>query len=502
MIDPRTPVIVGVAQLTARPEDLPDVGAAREPVDLMAEVVRRADADAGGRSLVSRIDTIWVPQPLSRRYPDPGLLVGRRLGVEEARSVRAVLGGNSPQLLANEAAAAVARGESDVAVVTGAEAMYSRFRAKEEGVELDWERSDLAPCPHEVGDARPGTTADEERHGASLPIRVYPLLETAVRARRGRGVQQHQVAVSELWSRLAQVAAANPHAWSRRPYTPEEIRTPSPDNRMITFPYTKRMCANMAVDQAAALLLTSYGTARDAGVPDERLVFPHAGADAHDHFFVSERWSLAESPAIRAATQAVLETGGHGVDDVARFDIYSCFPSAVQVAVDALGLAEGDERPVSLTGGLALFGGPGNNYTTHALAEAVEWCRRDPGSYTLVTGVGWYLTKHSAGLYSTVPPRGGFVRVDPARVQAEVDSLPRRTPTGRYEGDAEVEATAVAWSRDDEPELGIVSLIVPSGARVLANSEDSGVLRSMTTEAWEGRRVRVRAADGTNGLDV
>lgn len=503
MTDPRTPVVVGVAQLTRRPEEYPDVALAAEPVDLMAEVARQADADAGAStSLLARLDAVWVPQPLSRRYPDPGRLVLRRLEREEARSFRALLGGNSPQLLLNEAAAAIQRADLDVCLITGAEAMYSRFRAKREGVELPWERSDAPPCPDEVGDTRPGTTADESAHGASIPIEIYPLIETAARAAEGHAVEEHQAATGALWARFAAVAAANPFAWARERYSPEQIVTPGADNRVVTFPYTKRMCANMSVDQAAAVLVTSYETARHAGVPDDRIVFPLGGADAHDHFFLSERWSLAESPAIREVGRDVLASAGIGIDEVTSFDLYSCFPSAVQVAMDALGITPGDKRPITLTGGLSFFGGPGNDYVTHSIVETVEACRADPGSVGLVTGVGWYLTKHSVGLYSSRPPDGGFQRVDPVATQTRVDALPRRTSAGEHDGPATVEATAVVFSRDGDAERAVITALTEDGARAFAFCDDPDVLVSMVDEAWEGRAVKLRPVDGRNRLQA
>jgi acetyl-CoA C-acetyltransferase len=339
---------------------------------------------------------------------------------------------------------------------------------------------------------------------AMAPTHIYPLLETAVRARAGRGVDEHQTYVSELWSRFAAVSATNPHAWSTTPYSAEEIRTPSPDNRVVTFPYTKRMCANIDVDQAAALLLCSYEAARDAGVPHERLVFPLAGADAHDRFFFSERWSLAESPAIGLAAKAALRSAGLTVDDVGRFDLYSCFPSAVQIAMGALGLAgpDGDdERSLTVTGGLAFAGGPANNYSTHAIAAMVEACRRDPGSIGFVSALGWYVTKHSIGVYSSRPPKTGFTRVDTDEAQSEVDAHPGRAVAGAYDGEATIEATAVVVEREGTPTVAIVSALTLDGRRALANSRDLDVMESMIREPWEGRRVHLRTDGSTNTID-
>jgi acetyl-CoA C-acetyltransferase len=499
VIDARTPVVVGVGQRSQRVDDL---GSALEPIDLLAAAAGDAAADAGAPGLAAAADTVAVVDIVSWKYPDPGALLARRLGREgPARSVRTTLGGNSPQLLVNELAPEIARGDAKVVLLGGAESMYTRLRARREPKTwLEWTEADDQPCPRLIGDGRPGTNDYEMAHMAVAPTLIYPLLETAVRAAAGRSVEEHQQYVSELWSTFAAVAAENPYAWSRHAWPPEEIRTPSPDNRMVTFPYTKRMCANLEVDQAAAVLLCSYEAARSAGVADDRLVFPLAGADAHDHFFFSERASLAESPAIAVAGRAMLAAAGMGIDDVTRFDLYSCFPSAVQIAMGALGLVGpdgGDERPLTVTGGLAFAGGPANNYPSHAIAAMVEACRRDPGSVGMVSALGWYVTKHSLGLYSTEPPADGFARLDPAETQAEVDALPGRGVAGAYEGEATVEASSVVVERDGSPSLAIASLLTPSGARVLANSRDGDVMQAMTEEAWEGRRVRVRT-DGTS----
>lgn len=500
MTDPRTPVIVGVSQLTRRPEAYPDVSEAAEPVELMAEATREAVSDAGAPDLLAGVQATFVPQPLSRRYPDPARLVNDRLGLDDARSYRALVGGNSPQLLLNEACRMIGSGDLDVAVLTGAEAMYSRFRAKREGVDLGWERSEVPECPRQIGDTREGTTAHEVAHGASIPIEIYPLFETAVRAARGRDVDDHQQAVGDLWSRFAAVSAEHPNAWTRTPYTPAEIVEPTDDNRVVTFPYTKRMCANMTVDMAAAVVVCSLATADRLRIADDRRVFPLAGADAHDHFHISERWSLAESPAIGTLGRAVTAAVGADLDHVARFDLYSCFPSAVEVAMSALDLGASDERPVTLTGGLPFFGGPGNNYVTHSIATLVGACRDDPGSLSMATGVGWYLTKHSAGLYSTEPHGQGFVRVDPHVTQAQVDATPRRTPAGGHEGTAVIEATAVRYSRTGEPEQATASLLTGDGRRAFAVTDDRDAMRSMVDEAWEGRTMHVQPDGGVNRL--
>ena len=328
------------------------------------------------------------------------------------RTLQSRIGGNLPQYLLNELGAEIAAGRLDVALIVGVENVHSRKKGGGRGDHAS-STSHCRPAsrPRRWATTGPDGAHDEAAHQAAIPSIIYPLFEAALRAAAGRGLEEHRRVVSELWARFAAVSGTRAAAWSQKAWSAEEIRTPGPANRMVTYPYTKLMCANIFTDQAAAILLCSPEAARAAGVPEERLVYLHAGADGADRQFFTERSSLAESPGLRATTGGALAGAGIGVDDIARFDLYSCFPSAVQTAMKELGLAGpagGDDRPLTVTGGLSFFGGPGNNYVSHSVAAMVDACRADPGSLGLVTGIGYYLTKHSAGIYSTTPPEQGL----------------------------------------------------------------------------------------------
>jgi acetyl-CoA C-acetyltransferase len=490
------PVVVGVGQVSQRVAP----AEARAPIALLADACRLADTDSGAsRSLLAQVGVVAIAQIGSWRYPDPGALLARQLGVEPRSTVVSTVGGNSPQLLVNEMAARIQRNELDVAIVGGAEAMHTRWRARREPrVDLTWDTGDDPPCEWVIGDNRPGASDYEAAHSALAPPMVYPLFETALRAAAGRTVDEHQRHVSELWARFSAVAAANPDAWSRDALSAEQIRTVAPDNRMVCFPYPKRMCANIDVDQAAALLLCSYEAASAAGVPDDRMVFLHAAAEVHDHYFFSERWSLADSPAIATAVGDALDAASITLDNISCFDLYSCFPSAVQVATRALGITNDDPRPLTVTGGLGFAGGPVNNYPTHAIARMVQHLRAEPTSYGCTTALGWYISKHASGIWSAAPPAHGFRRVDPEVSQAKVDATPRRDPAGLIDGPVTLEATSVAYERDGTPSLGIVTALTADGRRALANIRDADALQSVATQAHEGRTVRLSNDGATN----
>jgi acetyl-CoA C-acetyltransferase len=500
VVDPRTPVVVGVGQTSQRT----DPADAKPPIELFADAARLAGEDAGA-GLLARTDTVAAVQIVSWPYPDPGAYGARLLGLSPRSTVVSTVGGNSPQLLVNEMGRRILDRDADVVLLGGAESMHARWRARREPrTHLAWDDGGDAPCTDVIGDARPGVNDYEAAHGAVAPTSVYPIFETALRGAAGREVEEHQRATSELWATFAAVAAGNPHAWSRTAYTPEQIRTVTPDNRMVVFPYPKLMCSNIDVDQGAAIILCSYETARDAGVPDERIVFLHAGADGHDHWFVTERDTLCDAPGLGQVVRDALDAAGKGVDDIARFDLYSCFPAAVQLALRALGLAGplgGDRRPLTVTGGLGFAGGPVNNYPTHAIARMVEQLRADPGSFAVTTALGWYATKHSAAVWSTTPPRERFVRVPAGTTQGRIDALPRRDAAGLVDGDMIVEGSSVAVERDGTPLLAIVAGLTPTGERAFANSRDADVMRSLMQDAWEGRKVRVTNDGTTNQVE-
>jgi acetyl-CoA C-acetyltransferase len=251
------------------------------------------------------------------------------------------------------------------------------------------------------------------------------------------------------------------------------------------------MSAYDRVDQGAALVMCSLGAALAAGVARELVVFPWAGTDASDHWFLTHRADLHSSPAIRLAGRRALELAGVGIDDVTHLDLYSCFPSAVEIAAGELGLDVADpRRPLTVTGGLGFAGGPGNNYVTHSIATLAQRLRDDPGSVGMVTGVGWYLTKHAVGLWSSSPPLAGFRHDSP---QDAVDALPQRVPAGEYEGEATVETYTVVHGDDGRPDSAILALRTRDDRRMWATSTDADTMDVLEREEGCGRAARVGA---------
>lgn len=496
MIDDRTPVLIGAGQFTQRDVELAQ---AKEPLEMMVEVARRAAADAGADArLLTRLDSVAVVSVLVWHCQNAPNLLAERIGAQPAQTVYTTVGGNTPQWMVNETAAQIAAGRVRLALIAGVEAVHSLVLARRANVKLQWTTGGNG-SPAVRGEARQGTNDHEMTHGIQMPTQVYPLFENALRAHYGLSLAAHRERLGALCSGFSAVAAQNPYAWFRNQRTAEEISTVTPENRMIGFPYPKYMNAIMDVDQSAAVLMTSVGEARALGIDPSRWVYLWGCGDAHDLWFVSERVNYHSSPAIRVAGQKALAMAGIGIGHIDYFDLYSCFPSAVQIGRDMLGIPRDDPRPLTVTGGLPYHGGPGNNYTTHAIATMMDKVRAKPGMKGLVSGLGWYLTKHAIGIYSAVPNERPWLREDPALYQADLDREPHPTLVTEAHGRARIEAYTVTHDRDGTPAKGVVIGRLDDGQRFLANTPaERSVLEELMTHEGVGRSGTVSPDNGIN----
>jgi acetyl-CoA C-acetyltransferase len=489
-IEPRTPVLVGYGQVNQRDGD-----PAIEPVDLM-ERAARAAADP---RLLEAVDSVRIVNLLSWRYRNPGLLLAQRIRAPRADSRYTSIGGNVPQSLVNQACLDIQRGHVDTVLIAGAETWRTRTKVRAAGGRLDWTKQDESvPVPQGADDQFAMAGPVEIKIHLDRPSYVYPMFEQALRIRAGEAPDEHRRRIGELWARFSAVAGRNPHAWTRDPVSAEDIWQAGPDNRMISWPYTKLMNSNNMVDQGAALILTSAEKATYLQIPTDRWVFPYAGTDAHDTYLIGERAEFDRSPAIRIAGRRVLELADTGIDGVDLVDVYSCFPSAVQVAANELGLPLDDpDRPLTVTGGLTFAGGPWNNYVSHSIATMAEQLASAPGTVGLITANGGYLTKHSFGVYGTLPPAGEFRWED---VQPAVDAEPTRVAEEEWSGVGTVETWTTPFTRDGAPDKAFLAVRTPSDTRALAVITDAADAEASTREDIAGAKVRVHP-DGTATLD-
>ena len=506
MDESRVPVLIGSGQITQKE---PDPALGLSPIDLTAAAVREAADDSGaGSSLLQALDTIVLLRSFSDTswrftcpfgtYSNPPKSLANRVGAKNAqRLVYTHPGGNMPQWCVNRMFEMITRGELNAAVIAGGEALATQKGAQRAGLELDWSE-DPGGSFDIWGVETRGWSDMEDRHKMAGAIFAYQMIENAIRGSRGRTIDQHGLEMGKLFSRFAKVAEGNPLADRRQGFTAEQIASVNSDNPYIGFPYTKLMNSNAFIDQAAAIILTSVKKARELGVPEEKWVYLHGCADAYDHWYLSDRINFHSSPAMSKVAREAFEMAECSLDKIGALDLYSCFPSAVQIACDEMGIDPEDPRGLTVTGGLPYFGGPGNNYVTHSIAEMMNTVRRKPGSKGLVTANGNYVTKQSAGIYSTERPNRAFKPKDPKIYQAEIDAESGPRVSEEANGTANIETYTIMHDRKG-PSFGILFGRLTDNSRFIANTpNDPALLEDMTSKDYLGAKGKVSSAEGIN----
>lgn len=466
----RTPVIVGVGQLNDRPKD-PRQGL--DPAGLMEAALREADRD-GGTGWIARLDSLAVVDQLSfRELGDVSRPLAARLGAKPKLCYKSSYpGGDTPILMLNEAARRIVEGEIQVAAVAGGEALRT-------AAQLAALRAGDDPSAHNPlrqATSRAGPPSLRQRYGLIAPVDVYPLYENAGRAAYGQTLAEAQAESGAIWSRFSEVAAENPGAWIRKPVTPEAIVTPSADNRPIAFPYNKLMVANSSVNQGAGFIVASLAAARQAGFPEDRLVYVGAGAAAHEPGDYLKRDRYDRSVSMAVSLNRALDLNGVTASDLDFVELYSCFPCVPKMARRLIGWPV--EKPATVFGGLTFGGGPIGNYMSHAVVSMVLKLR-ERGGKGLLFANGGYATNNHTIVLAREPFPLEVVRRD-FDFQSEADAARQTGPEldESYTGPGIIETYTVLYERDGRPKFGVVVGRGPAGQRFLAKvppSDESGI---------------------------
>ncbi len=508
-LDPRTPVLVGVGEASER---IGEPGYRRlSAVELAAAAVREAVGDSGAdpSEVAAAVDTVagvrqfeisapGIRSPLGRstNYPRS---VAARVGAAPRRAILEVVGGQGPQRLVNEMAAAIASGEAQVVLVFGSEAISTAQHLAKAEDKPDFSESVEGDLEDRGYGLKGLVSRQQAAHGLTDAPSQYALFDNARRARLGQTREEYAAGMGALFAPFTKVAAANPHAAAPVERTAEELVTPSEKNRFIAEPYTRYVVAREKVNQGAAVLLMSVAEARRLGVPSERWVFLHGHADLRERGLLG-RADLSSAPAAVLAVRHALEQAGIGADELAVIDLYSCFPIAVSAVCDGLGLPADGSRELTVTGGLPFFGGAGNNYSMHAIAETVRRLRTQPGAYGLVGANGGSLSKYSAGVYSTTPTPWRPDRS--AALQAELDSRPGVEQAVQADGWGTIETYTVKHGRGGKRTGIVVGRLEGDGRRFIATTDDERTLGLLTVGEPIGRRVYVRSFGQGNRVAV
>lgn len=485
------PVIIGAGQDSRLVPD--DLDAAFSPADMAGQALSQAFKDAGlgprdvdvcyGIRLFADSGPVF-PNPFggSNNFPASACA---RAGSGAKHFIYDHVGGEMPQRTVADAAQKLMDGEIESAAIVGAEAAANIRAATRAGANPRWIESrmepldDRGPIPmSNDGSAGFGGFMIHKQaisHRIAMPVLYYALMESARRAALGLSKPDYLKQVSKLWQQFASVAAKNPYAFVRQDVTGEDIVRPGPKNPVVTSPYTKAMVARDGVNLGAAVLMTTYGKAKEWGVKDVTFL------QGHDH--AAEPPILTRKRLDRAGSQRrVLESTGRDAD---YYDLYSCFPIVPLESRRILGLT-GQEG--TLTGGLPFFGGPGNNYSLHAIAEAHARVRGS-GEVAVVHANGGMSTKHAVGRYSGLPPKDIAIRKSPDS-EAVVTVEEAENPEGKI-------AAYTVEHRKGEPSGVLMIAETTAGSRFYARAGIEHALTFLENDPM-GVVIRTETRAGQN----
>jgi acetyl-CoA C-acetyltransferase len=503
MVDARTPVIVGVGQFTERIDDPSYRGMSAVELATAATTAALADTGANAAAVAAAVDTVFglrqfeisgpMPATLGKSNNYPRSVMGR-VGGDPARVVLEPVGGQGPQKLVTEAGNAIAAGEADIVMIMGSEpgstARY--FASRDEKPDFtEHVEGQLEDRGHQIFSYIDDYTIQHGLTGA--PVQ-YGLLENARRARLGLSVSDYRRTMAELFAPLSKVAAKNPLSSSPVERSVDEILTVTDDNRMICDPYPRFLVARDQVNQGASAIVASVEAARRLGVPESKWVYVHGHSDAVEQATL-DRADLGASPAAVSAVREALRVAGIGVDDIATFDLYSCFPFPVFVVCEALGIDGDDPRGLTLTGGLPYFGGPGNSYSLHAIAETVNAMREAGGKFGFVGANGGIMSKYSVGIYSTEPVDWPTNRS--AALNEEIAALPKTAVTRTPNGSATIETYSVRYDWPIRTGI-IVGRLAADGSRFMATTDDEDLVGLMSEGDPLGAAITVWSTEHGN----
>lgn len=501
MLDKNTPIIVGVGQTVEQvPSDLQQCSS---HADLAAIASRAAIEDVDAKGILNAIDAIVCTRTFSDSGPALGAQFGKpnnfpravakRLDIQPKHAYYEQSGGQSPQKLVNEFCEKLHAGEHELVLLSSGEAIANMKAATREKASLNWNETYNEQVEDRgINGGSRLITTPEFLHKIFLPMQFYAFMEQARCAESKLDAKNYIIDMAMRIADLSKVAANNPYAMFPKSYEVADLAKVDAENPMIQGLYPKNMIAKDSVNMGAAIVLTTVGKAEELGIDQSKWVFLHGYADTQEKVLL-ERPNLAHSTAMKSALESALASSKLSANDIDFFDIYSCFPIVVSEACNILGIEKNDSRPLTQTGGLPFFGGPGNSYSTHAIASLVETLRANPERMGMIYANGGWMSKHSTGIYSTKAPEQGWQASCSLAAQQQVDAEPAQETTNFPEGEAVLESFTINYMKGQPVNSIIIGRLKDSQKRFYATNafKDIETLTEILTKNKIGETIYV-----------
>ena len=388
------PVVIGIGSIQQK-ETFDKLD---EALVLMDKAVKNAIHDSTNNKIVNYINEILVPKGYWR-YRDPGKWVAKKNNINSVETSVAKIGILQQNLL-NSACKRIANGEINASLIMGGESRYKMLRAQIE--KKEYIETELNINPSKYIKAPDELNLDIEKKELGLmAVGYYAILESALRASLKKNIKTHNEYISKMYSDFSKVASVNEDAWIDNPLNISEIGCVNSKNPLMAFPYNKNHCSSWNVNQSCAIIICSEAIADKLKVPFEKRVYPLASSETNHMIPMLQRPNLIEPMGMKLAADFILNICKENNLDVDKYDLYSCFPVAVQMFAKSLNISNINQ--MTITGGMPFAGGPLNSFVLHSTTKLISKIRELNKGVGLITGVSGMMTKQSYALWSKNP---------------------------------------------------------------------------------------------------
>jgi len=474
-----TPVVIGISSIQQKGsyDDLD------EALILMEKATQKAISDSTNPNIVNYIDQIQIPKGFWK-YRDPGKWIAKRNGMKSAKTTVTKIGVLQQNLI-NTACKDIVDGKINASLIIGGEARYKKIQALKENkvfveTELNTNPDYYVKADHDL------QTQDERDELGLMAVGYYAILETAYRAQKKLSIQEHKEKISELYEIFSKIAKENPDGWLDKSLVASEIIKVSKSNPLQALPYNKFHCTTWNVNQASAMIICSENLANNLDIPLSKRVYPVASSESNHMIAPIQRPHLSKSYGLDLAVKFIKDVCRNNNIEPNLYELYSCFPIAVQMFSDSLGLNENQSKTV--TGGMSFAGGPLNNYMIHSTVKMLSKIRSDHSNIGLVTGVSGMMTKQALALWSK-KPLIDFISKDVTK-EAKLEEAPVQM-SEELEGMAMIIGYTIFKDNNGELKAVIYSEDSKKKRKVLI-SYDNEILKSMGEEEWVGKNIKFK----------
>ena len=470
------PVLVGIGSLQQKGsfEQLD------EALILMEQATLKAIDDTNAPDIKNYIDEIQIPKGFWD-YRNPGKWIAEKHGFSKPMTSIAKIG-ILQQSLINSACKKIIDGEIRASLIVGGEARHKMIQALKEG--LTYEEMSLTENPDHYVKAKEDLYVTEEIDALGMmAVGYYAIIESAMRYKDKKSLREHEDFLGNYYERFSQIASKNPHAWNHKIFTAEEIKTPSSKNQRIAYPYNKLHNSSWNVNQASALILTSDEIADKLKIPADKRVYPLISSETNHMIGVIQRPDLTAPIGLKLAADYLLDEAAKNNIEPTFYELYSCFPIAVQLFAKALSIPDNIDK--TITGGMPFAGGPLNNYMLHATAQALMKIRENNSEVALITGVSGMMTKQALAIWGKNPAMN-FASKD---VTKEAEKLELPVPMSSLSsGEGKVIGCTTLYEKN-QPLKAVFYAEDSQSHRLVLTSTKSEIIKQVEEEECVGKKI-------------